>query len=261
MKINKYVIISASIILIWSTYPYIVEKLSNITGTKLDGSIERLNSLFSALAFAGLFITIYFQRKDYKDLSEKADVKEYMELYRFYFSSEFRETRLIAYDVLKKSLQNPEYANYILNASYISRYIDRPSNEELFRNFKHLYPNISEDKVFFESELSKGKHKLDDVINFYQLISIKNIPNHFFEICDFYYDTWRPYLYWFAFNTKEVFESNNINIMYNNPPELLSALKRLDEKLYKPYKTDVLTKENIFKHPIINGIVEKSENK
>ena len=99
---------------------------------------------------------------------------------------------------------------------------------------------------------SEDRNKLDSLINFYQLLAVKNVPVYYYQICDFYYDSWRPLLCWYAKALEESYNSNEKNKVFNNPPPLRAAIAKLDEKYYYPATQDTLTVDNIDNHPIID---------
>lgn len=253
-----YIYAFCIIIILWWFYPAIVETLSEKTNTHLDGSTDRLGALFSALAFAGLFLTIFYQRKDFIDMRKYNNMNEFIELYRYFISPEFRETRRMAWSTLRKCIQNPDYADYVLGESYMERYAAKLTEEQLFEKFKHIHTAFNSNSSVFCVKDSEFRHKLDDLINFYQLLSIKETSNKYFETVDFFYDSWRPMLYWYALKSEVLYLANPINKSHNNPPGLLTALKRLDDKFYCPEDASQssLSIDNIEYNVLIKAVID-----
>lgn len=217
-----------------------------------------LNPFISILTL-GVTVYIAWNINDYekrRDLSEKneADVKAFLELYQFFTSPEFRDVRHTAWNTLKKAIEHKAYKQFITKEAYVARYGDRISRTNVYSNFKDILYNDGEtlnQKEFLHKE-SEDRNKLDSLINFFQLLAVKDVPVYYYQLCDFYYDSWRPLLCWYAKALEESYNNNEQNKRFNNPPSLRAAIAKLDKKYYYPAVEDVLTVDTINEHPIID---------
>jgi hypothetical protein len=203
--------------------------------------------------YIAISINEYEKRRDLATKNEE-DVKSFLELYQFFTSNEFREIRHTAWNTLRKAIENKDYKDFMVKEAYVGRYIDRVSRSEMYENFRNILYGKSEtyiQKEFLRKE-SEDRNKLDSLINFFQLLAVKNVPVYYYQICDFYYDSWRPLLCWYAKALEESYNSNEQNKMFNNPPTLRAAIAKLDTKYYYPAMQDTLTVDTINQHPIIN---------
>lgn len=229
-----------------------------------------LNPLISILTlgvtvYIAYSINEYEMRRD-REMKYEVDVKSYMELYQFFITPEFRETRVIAWYVLKKAIENPTYRDFIVKENYVSRYIDRMPRDKVYNTFKdflyiadHPLDAQPVDKKDFLKQEALGRNKVDVLINFFQFVAIKNVPVYYYQICDFYYDTWRPVLYWYANQLEIEFNKFENNQKYNNPPTLRAALAKLDKNYYNPAIMNVDFDQQLSQHPIIEYMRTNSQ--
>jgi hypothetical protein len=225
-----------------------------------------LNPFISILTL-GVTVYIAWNINEYekrKDLSEKgeADVKAFLELYQFFTSSEFREIRHTAWNTLRRAIENKSYKEFITKEAFVARYVNRIPRTSVYNSFKNVLYSKDESynqKEFLQKE-SEDRNKLDSLINFFQLLAVKDVPVYYYQICDFYYDSWRPLLSWYAKALEESYNSNEKNKQFNNPPTLRAAIAKLDKKYYYPAIQDVLTVDTINEHPIIDWYSNLKQN-
>jgi hypothetical protein len=212
------------------------------------------------IAFLTLGVTVFiaisfnnYEKRRDKQTQDETHVKVFLELYQYFTSPEFRDKRYIAWSVLRSAIKNEDYKKFVVGELFATRYNKRPQSSQLFTKFKDLlYPDIQLDEKTFLRRESDDRHKLDSVVNFFQLLSIKNLPPNYHSICDFYYDSWRPLLYWYAKQIEKEYYSDNENRRFSNVPSHKKALELLDQKFFKPGDvTGMLTVDNIETHPIL----------
>jgi hypothetical protein len=197
--------------------------------------------------------TQYRKKKD-RQSKEQDDIRSYLELYQYFTGLEFREKRRIGWNVIMRAIQNPEYAQYLVNEQYIVRYTKRMPRGEVFEKFRGIYPDTQfQGKNDFLLKESEDRHKLDAVVSFYSLLAISDLPKASYNISDFYYDGWRPLLCWYAKKLEEGYYSteHTENRQYSNKPDLRKTINLLDSKFYHPEIADDLTVDTIEKHPVI----------
>jgi len=259
-KLRKYIlfITAVLIITIWWTYPLIVSIFSDWTGKNLDSSVPRLAALVSAVAFAGFILSLYFQRQDFKLVTTNNNVKTYLELYQYYISPDFRKKRKIAWAVIRRCVQNEKYCAFVVSETMVSKHLNenRIIGEKIKKAFSNIYLETEIRDMDFVDKESEDRHQLDDVCNFYQLLSLKDVPNDYYKICDFHYDAWRIMLLWYSKQLDKAYKSNPQNKELNNPPTLKSALSILDNKLVDSELTRY-DYETVETHPIIQDFKNK----
>lgn len=224
-------------------------------GDYLGGLLNPFISLLTLAVTIYIAISIneYEKKRDAASKNEE-DVKSFLELYQFFTGKEFRVVRHTAWNTLRMAIQNPAYKNFIIKETYVARYVERQTRTDVYNSFKKiLYTNEANQtqKDFLHKE-SEDRSKLDSLINFFQLLAVKNVPVHYYQICDFYYDSWRPLLCWYAKALEDGYNSNSQNRQFNNPPTLRAAIAQLDKKYYYPAIQDLLTVDNVDAHPIID---------
>jgi hypothetical protein len=219
-----------------------------------------LGPFFSLLT---LLVTLYiayslneYEKRRDQAAKEREDVRSYLALFQYFTCPEFREKRWTAWQVLRRMLTKKEYADFVLKEALVCRYSDRLPRSEVYRKFQSFYKEIKGDKAKVLRQESEDRHMLDAVINFFELLAIKDVPKDNYKVCDFYYDSWRPLLCWYAKKLDDAYSAAEINKRFSNPPCLKSAITLLDQKYYHPESPDDLTYETIESHPILKHYLE-----
>jgi hypothetical protein len=210
------------------------------------------------ISFLSLLVTIYityllneYDIRKSQQLKESENVKAYLELYKYFVGHEFREKRTISWKVLKTAIENPEYSDFLVNETYIIGFEHKVRTRINYDKFKHIYKDENyEESEFFIRE-SEDRHKLDDVLTFFQLLAITDVPKNNYLIFDFYYDHWRAMLLWYSKKLEEGYEKIEADKKFNNPPKLRTAIELLDQKYFNPKIPNDITFENVTEHPII----------
>ena len=207
--------------------------------------------------FIAVIVYRYQERKD-KEGKGQYDIKSYLELYQYFIGVEFREKRQIGWNVVRRCIENPEYSEFVIQEQYVSRYSNRMPRKKVFEKFKHIYNEDYKTQKEFLHKESEDRHKLDSVVNFFNLLAIIDLPKASYNVSDFYYDSWRPILCWYAKKLEEGYSKSEDNKQFNNSPNLRKTIEKLDEKFYCPDIPDNLTIEDIEEHPIIKCYMEKT---
>lgn len=232
-------------------------------GDYIGGILNPITSFLTLLVTIYIAISIndYEKRKD-EQAKKQDDIKAYLELYQYFTSAEFRQRRHTAWNVIRAALENENYRDFIIQETYVSRYTFRVQRKEVYEKFKaFLYTDKNLNKKEFLHKESEDRHMLDSLVNFYQMLAIKDIPENYYEICDFYYDSWRPLLIWYANELEKGYNSNLENRKFNNPPTLKKAIELLDTKYYNPVESDGINFENVTEHPILKWYINREYNK
>lgn len=272
-KINKLSIIGCCLLVLYLCYQPIsyyrenfdkkhFSQLQGDWGTFGDFLGGVLNPFISLLTLGVTGYIAYilnkYERERDQESKRESDIKSFMELYQFFISENFREVRTVAWYMLKKAIYNQGYMDFLVGEHYVSRYVNRLDRSDVYASFHillyqedhPLFASPSDEKAFLRQE-ALDRNKVDVLVNFFQLLSYKDVPYEYFKVCDFYYDTWRPVLYYYAGQLQKGYNNLETNMQYNNPPSLIESLKKLDERYFKPdLKLPIkVTSEEI--HPII----------
>jgi len=216
-----------------------------------------LNPIIGLMTLAiTVYIAVKFNayeiRRDVQS-KEASDIKSYLELYQFFTGPEFSEKRLIAWIVIRRALVDPNYKDILVNEAFVSKYDNKQYDEDKWKQYTN--PDFHQQLKIRDKQDRRNefisRHHLQSVINFFQLLSTYNVPNKYSSICDFYYDSWRPMLYWYANELENAYNASEANKFYNNPPTLKEALKNLDTQYLKSQGKSELIVSNIESHPIL----------
>lgn len=220
------------------------------------------------ISFLTLLVTIYiaislnqYEEEKNKKLKAQEDVKTYLELYQYFTGPEFREKRVISWEVMRKAIAHPDYADFLIEGNFISRYTNRQFKRKyIYEKFKHIFyanKNLTQEEFLLKE--SEDRHKLESLIDFFQLLAIRDVPNDNYKVCDFYYDNWRPVLCWYAKKLEIFYTKHEENVKFNTPPNLRDAIKILDNKYCTP-QAELLSIDNILEHPILKWYSQEKSN-
>lgn len=224
-----------------------------------------IGALFGGLAFGGVILTIKMQLDELEetreelaktaqanyDIANEAKEKAILELYQTYCSNNFQVIKTSSFNTMISAIQNKDYANFMVSRFFIIS--DRKLTDEIAQMlpiYKKEY-NISF-RNFLEKE-QFDRFRLDELINFFILLSNKESSKEVIQNCDFFYDWWRP-LFWFISELQlEYYNSDNKDIkIYSKEPYLRNVVLKLDEIYgHKSFKTSNEIWMYILKHPKI----------
>jgi hypothetical protein len=210
------------------------------------------------ISFLSLLVTIYityllneYDIRKSQQLKESENIKAYLELYKYFVGHEFREKRSICWNVIKIAIENPEYSEFIVNETYIISSEQKVQTRTNYDKFKHIYKDENYNESEFFKRESEDRHKLDDVLTFFQLLAITDVPKNNYLIFDFYYDHWRAMLLWYSKKLEEGYQKIEENKKFNNPPKLRTAIELLDKKYFNPQIPNDIAFDNVTEHPVI----------
>ena len=225
-----------------------------------------IGALFGGLAFGGVILTIKMQLDELEETREElaktaqanytianeAKEKAVLELYQTYCSENFQIIKTSSFNTIISAIQNKEYCEFMISRFFVV------SNKKLTNEIAKELPiyqkeyNISFDE--FKSKEQFDRFRLDELINFFILLSNKESSKDVIKNCDFFYDWWRP-LFWFISELQLEYYNNNTdkNIqLYSKEPYLRSVVLRLDDIYeHKVFRTSKEIWEYILNHPKI----------
>ncbi len=231
-------------------------------GDYMGGMVNPFISFLTLLvtAYIAVSLNVYEQRKT-SETKKQDDIKAYLELYKFFTSPEFRDKRRVGWNLLRTAISNRTYADFMFRESFVDRYIERMPRKQIHEQFNtFLFKGENLDHKAFNHRESEDRHKLDAVINFFQLLAIAEVPEENYQVCDFYYDSWRPGLCWYAARLEESYAKHSDNKKYSNPPNLRKSIALLDAKYYHPEVQDELTVDTITSHPILQWYLNHDDD-
>ncbi len=241
---------------------------SEITNQPVNDIFGSLSALFGGLAFAGVIISIYMQLDELKDtrrelaetaksnklLVNEAKEKAILELYQTYCSERFQIIKTSSFRILISTIQNKDYADFMISRFFVV------SSFKLTEEIASKLPIYKEDlKISYDSFKDKeqfDRFRLDELINFFILLSEKNSSKEVIKNCDFFYDWWRP-LFWFISELQITYyneEGNESLRKYSKPHYLRQVVEKLDAIYeHKSFETSSEVWEYILEHPKIKS--------
>lgn len=239
---------------------YISSNESDVTDVEARGlfgdKFGAINALFSSLALAGIIFTIFLQRRELKlqreeliltrhelfknakaskQISEDTKANAIVDLFQTRTSKYFYNLSTAAWNVLMNCLANKKYLDYVVSTFFISEYsLDRHKKIEdiIYTLYSdRIEPNNVENKKKILALENDERHRLDDLINYFSVIALREAPPEVFDKCDFFYDWWRPLFWWIADERYAAYEKDELKIKYSTKPKQLEILERLD-KIY-----------------------------
>ncbi|MCU0491592.1 MAG: hypothetical protein MUD01_08390 [Chloroflexaceae bacterium] len=242
-----------------------------------------LNSLFSALAFAGLIFTIFQQQAELelqrqelaatrKELRATAEANQAVAqdsqsnalsaLYQQFNQDDFIKVRLEAWQVLTQCIKHKDYCDFVIHSLFASGKWSQKRTDALSQKIHTFYPqNEDSDLEDAIKADTKARHSLGNVMNFYNMLSLRKAPKAVFERCEFYYDWWRPLLWWFSDAIFEVYNGDPDIQAYCREPKWDVMLLELD-RIYG-FATPPTSKERWIyfeNHPVFRSLVSDSDN-
>ncbi|MEJ4044792.1 hypothetical protein [Erwinia sp. SLM-02] len=224
-----FVIVVFGIILFWAAaYPLSRYVSSAAFGEPTGAIYNAINVLFTALAFTGVVITFRFQyiesERSAKDLVERS----IFELLTTFTTDEFQKVKDEAFLALLIAVRNKAYAEYLSSRLFpIGRKPFPDSAAGVYAELKPELNGMGLDEVIALDR--NARLKLDNVLNFFAMLSHRQAAATVIRHVDFAYDWWRPTLWIIAQLQKEIKDGSEEISLYCRNPMLHTTLERLDE--------------------------------
>jgi hypothetical protein len=219
-------------------------------GAFVSGVVGVLWSLVGVLLF---FVTLQNQRKELslqrlelgytrdelrksaeanKQIAEDTKANAIVDLYQTHTSEYFSLLKQAAWRVLIRCMANKEYSDYLVSTFFVTEYEEPLSDESkniIYKAYQEdMKDNSIEEKVRILKLEDSERHRLDDFINFYSVIALRNAPKEIFEKCDFFYDWWRPLLWWISDKRQSEYLKDPQKQKYSSKLHQLEILSKLD---------------------------------
>jgi len=227
-----------------------------------------LNPLFSVAAFLGLLLTIMLQLRALKISSDELELTRtelaktalanqtiaednkanaIVDLYQIYTNDYFYELSRAAWKVLEIAVKDYDYCNFLVSTFFVTEYKSPRLDDDLLDKIKTHFDS-HEDVKRLENDY---RHRLDEMINFFNIIALRNAPKEVFEKCDFFYDWYRPLLWWICDLRLSAYMVDENKQRYCTSPSHHKGLKILDS-VYGFETGDRLERWEEFQvHPLI----------
>lgn len=246
----------------------------HISTQPLSDMFAAINALFAGFAFSGVVITVWFQNHELKDTKEELqrtarsaedtakanqasaqsnqrmvahlDEQAILELFKTYCSEYFQVVKNASMSVLIPCVASKEYYEYVVSRFFVADQLEFP--EQCWERVSRCtyYKSYEE----FRKAEQNDRYKLDELINFFTLLTGRINSKDIIATCDFSYSWWRPLLWMIAMGQEQRYKENELVRTYGTPTYLMSVVKKLDE-IYKlkPFANDRDAWEFITRHP------------
>ena len=219
-------------------------------GAFISGVVGVLWSLVGILLF---FVTLQYQRKELSlqrkelrltreefkktaeanmQIAEDTKANAIVDLYQTYTNDYFFRLSGSAWGILMRCLKNKDYSDYVVSTFFVSEYCAMLSDDTkkiIFSAYAEEITNDSEEeKARILKKDNEERHRLDDFINFLSVLALRNAPKEVFEKCDFFYDWWRPLLWWISDKRHAAYLVDLKKQKYSSKPHHLEILSKLD---------------------------------
>ena len=241
-----------------------------------------VNALFAGFAFGGVIITIYLQLNEIKatrkeleitakanektananlEISEtnkliakRADEKFILDLFQIYCSDYFQTVKNNSQKILFSCVGNKEYCDFVISRLFAAAPLDFPKNSYIKLKEQISYEN---EKELLEKE-QQYRYKLDELINFFTILTGSDLNKQIISRCDFNYSFWRPLFWMIAKKQDNRYNENEIVKEYSTKPYFLNVVKELD-KIYGfiEFDNDLEIWTYFFNHPKIKPFMDK----
>ena len=267
----------------WWWASHAPQSLKGITEQPLADIFSSINALFAGLACAGVIVTIYLQMKEIKDteedikataeatartaaaVQETADANEKMadaslkmathydersvlDLFQIYCSDYFQSVKDSSMSVLIPCVASKMYFDFVVSRFFVAEQLPFPP-DCWGRVSKASYCETFEK---FVKEEQRNRYKLDELINFFTVLTGRKNSRLIIKRCDFSYSWWRP-LFWMVASQQQKRYDAIPNIQkYATPLYFPEVVRELDEIYgYKPFSSDQEMWDFIIGHPKI----------
>jgi hypothetical protein len=219
-------------------------------GSFVSGAVGIMWSLVGIILF---YVTLTLQRKELslqrkeltltrkelkktaeanRQIAEDTKANAIVDLYQTYTTDYFFNLSKAAWRVLMRCMSNKEYSDYVVSTFFVSEYSSTLSDdikETIYAAFaSEMLSDDESEKLRILQIDNEERHRLDDFINFYSVLALRNAPKEIFEKCDFFYDWWRPLLWWISDKRKAAYAKDLEKQKYSTELHHLEILERLD---------------------------------
>ncbi|MBP1681012.1 MAG: hypothetical protein H6Q35_1351 [Proteobacteria bacterium] len=253
-KLTKlYILLVLVVLVIWSMSWYYFyyandDFIQNIKDKPLGDFFDTINVLFGGLGLAGVIVTLLHQINETSNVDERnsavakalletaesnkiianeAREKAILDLYQTFCSEYFQKVKTSSMNVMIAAIQNKNYCDFMISRFFIisNKTLDV---EILLQSKKYKELSTANSSISMLEKEQSDRFKLDELINFFTLLSHKNESSAIIKNCDFFYDWWRPLFWFISIQQLEYYNSNELVQKYSQKPYFHDVVKRLD---------------------------------
>lgn len=232
------------ILIIWSSFWFAYYNpensfIKNITNKSFGDIFNSVNALFAGLGTIGIIITLINQLSDSEEISKsviatgtEAKEKAILDLYQTFSTEYFQQVKSSSHKVMISAVKNKDYCDFMISRFFV---ISEDVDDEIdYINIDYTKVTDSEkNRISFNKEEQIDRFKLDELINFFTLLSNKSSSKEIIKSCDFFYDWWRPLFWLIAIRQLEYYatlskEHKDLK-HYCKKPKFINVVKKLDE--------------------------------
>lgn len=241
-----------------------------------------VNALFAGFAFGGVIITVYLQlyeikatRKELeitakanektanasleisetnKLIAKRADEKFILDLFQIYCSDYFQTVKNNSQKILFSCVGDKEYCDFVISRLFAAVPLNFPKSSYIKLKEQISYES---EKELLEKE-QQYRYKLDELINFFTILTGSDLNKQIISRCDFNYSFWRPLFWMIAKKQDNRYNENETVKKYSTKPYFLNVVKELD-KIYGfiEFNNDLEIWTYFFNHPKIEPFMDK----
>ena len=245
-------------------------EFGELTNQPVNDLFNSLNALFAGLAFGGVIITVYLQIEELKDTREElartsdanrrmaddSNEKAVLDLYQTYCSEYFQTIKSSSMTILIHCVKDKDYCDFVVSRFFVAEQL--PITSSHFGSFKNVIGET--DFASFVLKEQEHRYKLDELINFFSILTAKTNSESIIKNCDFFYAWWRPLFWMIALEQKRRYETFQSIRDFNTALLFPSVVVKLDEIYgFKAFESDYSAWRYILSHPKIKsyGVDEK----
>lgn len=239
-------------------------EFGSLTNQPVNDIFNSLNALFAGLAFGGVIITVYLQIEELKDtrkelsrtseanqiMASDSNEKAVLDLYQTYCSEYFQEIKSSSMMIFIGCIQDKSYCDFVTSRFFVAEQLTLEKKH--FEKLSDLIP--SKNFESFKAEEQKHRYKVDELLNFFSILTAKTNSKEIIKNCDFFYPWWRPLFWLIAIQQKRRYSEYPSIQRYSGELMFPNVVKQLDNIYgFKPFETEEEALNHIFSHPKIKS--------
>lgn len=255
----------------WLSVVYQKSLISELTTQPLADVFNSINALFAGFAFGGVIVTVYLQILEMQDtrdelkrtadanlrtseanlkMAELSDERAILDLFNVYCSEYFQTVKNSSMSVLIPAVASKAYFDFVVSRLFVAEQQTFPDSDWT----KFSQSTYSKSLDDFKSEDQFNRYKLDELMNFFNILTGRQDPQGVIKRCDFSYAWWRPLFWMLASSMKERYQTIETVKNFSTPPIFPDTVVKLDELYgFKPFSSDVEMWEYVKTHPKIKS--------
>lgn len=245
--------------------------IKEMTSQPLADIFSSVNALFAGLAFGGVIITVYLQIGEMQDtrselkktadantqvaqatvhLARQSDERSVLDLFQVYCSDYFQGVKDASMSVLIPCVASSDYLDFVVSRFFVADQQKLPAT--CWEKISKVTYSKSYDE--FVKEEQRNRYKLDELINFFTLLTGRNNSTEVIRRCDFSYSWWRPLFWMIAMEQQKRYEQNPMVRLYATPLYFPSVVRDLDVAYgFQPFTNAREAWEFITSHPKVQA--------